>query len=179
MTLWLFLCLCTGINVGPVVAGVIGARRPQYDIWGNTVNVASRMDSTGVPGKIQVLVFNYKWSTNMVESSVNSLPSSAVISTNTYNNKYLYFLGDWGGLSATEYQLWPGLPRQGQCKRQRWNADLLPGREGSGSGHCNHFFCDAFRQPGTSDPLLWKDERPDQSGQRLLCCQPHCSSRHG
>lgn len=40
--------------MGPVVAGVIGARRPQYDIWGNTVNVASRMDSTGVQGKIQV-----------------------------------------------------------------------------------------------------------------------------
>ncbi|KAM5203747.1 adenylate cyclase type 1 isoform 1-T1 [Hipposideros larvatus] len=46
--------LRVGINVGPVVAGVIGARRPQYDIWGNTVNVASRMDSTGVPGRIQV-----------------------------------------------------------------------------------------------------------------------------
>lgn len=52
---WLtFPNVCAGINVGPVVAGVIGARRPQYDIWGNTVNVASRMDSTGVPGKIQV-----------------------------------------------------------------------------------------------------------------------------
>ncbi|XP_068508274.1 adenylate cyclase type 1 isoform X6 [Syngnathus scovelli] len=46
--------LRVGINMGPVVAGVIGARRPQYDIWGNTVNVASRMDSTGVQGKIQV-----------------------------------------------------------------------------------------------------------------------------
>ena len=43
-----------GINVGPIVAGVIGAKKPQYDIWGNAVNVASRMDSTGVVGKIQV-----------------------------------------------------------------------------------------------------------------------------
>ncbi|GMR40657.1 hypothetical protein PMAYCL1PPCAC_10852, partial [Pristionchus mayeri] len=43
-----------GINVGPVVAGVIGAQKPHYDIWGNSVNVASRMDSGGVPGKIQV-----------------------------------------------------------------------------------------------------------------------------
>lgn len=42
-----------GINIGPVVAGVIGARKPQYDIWGNTVNVASRMDSTCIPGEIQ------------------------------------------------------------------------------------------------------------------------------
>jgi hypothetical protein len=36
------------------VGGVIGARKPVYDIWGNTVNEASRMDSTGTMGKIQV-----------------------------------------------------------------------------------------------------------------------------
>lgn len=47
-------CVRPGINHGPVIAGVIGARKPQYDIWGNTVNVASRMESTGELGKIQV-----------------------------------------------------------------------------------------------------------------------------
>ncbi|XP_065340009.1 Ca(2+)/calmodulin-responsive adenylate cyclase isoform X8 [Cloeon dipterum] len=46
--------LRVGINIGHVVAGVIGARKPQYDIWGNTVNVASRMDSTGLPNHTQV-----------------------------------------------------------------------------------------------------------------------------
>jgi len=35
-----------GMNVGPVVAGVIGARKPQYDIWGNAVNVASRYEKS-------------------------------------------------------------------------------------------------------------------------------------
>ncbi|KAK6629112.1 hypothetical protein RUM43_002929 [Polyplax serrata] len=43
-----------GISHGPVTAGVVGSQKPLYDIWGNAVNVASRMDSTGQPNKIQV-----------------------------------------------------------------------------------------------------------------------------
>merc|ERR1711962_1723016 len=43
-----------GFNVGPVIAGVVGAQKPLYDIWGDTVNVASRMDYTGERGEIHV-----------------------------------------------------------------------------------------------------------------------------
>ena len=57
-----------GINIGPIVAGVIGAKKPQYDIWGNAVNVASRMDSTGVIGKIQVQTKNIFYKNNNFHS---------------------------------------------------------------------------------------------------------------
>ncbi|XP_067844528.1 adenylate cyclase type 8-like [Heptranchias perlo] len=46
--------LRVGFSQGPAVSGVIGAKKPQYDIWGVTVNLASRMESTGISGKIQV-----------------------------------------------------------------------------------------------------------------------------
>lgn len=48
------LIMRIGFNVGDVTAGVIGTTKLYYDIWGDAVNVASRMDTTGVPGRIQV-----------------------------------------------------------------------------------------------------------------------------
>ena len=46
--------LRVGLNTGPVIAGVIGVRKFAYDLWGDTVNIASRMETTGLPDRIQV-----------------------------------------------------------------------------------------------------------------------------
>lgn len=54
------LSIRIGINTGPVVAGVIGTKRFIYDLWGDTVNVASRMESQGLAGVIQVSEATYE-----------------------------------------------------------------------------------------------------------------------
>lgn len=68
-----------GVSCGPLVCGVIGARKPVFDIWGNTVNEASRMDSTGEIGKIQVPKYTAQVSVIMI----------AVYLYRYFNNYYL------------------------------------------------------------------------------------------
>jgi len=43
-----------GIHTGPIIAGVVGTKKLSYDIWGDTVNIASRMESSGIPGEINI-----------------------------------------------------------------------------------------------------------------------------
>jgi len=97
-----------GLNVGPVVAGVIGAKKPHYDIWGNTVglktckipenawlylektqvNVASRMDSSGVPCRIQTTTEVY----NILEPMGYVFEPRGVITVKGKGEMSTYFL---------------------------------------------------------------------------------------
>ena len=49
-----------GLHIGPVVAGVVGKKKYAYDIWGSAVNIASRMESNGTPGRVNISAIMYE-----------------------------------------------------------------------------------------------------------------------
>jgi adenylate cyclase len=76
-----------GINSGSVVAGVIGRRKFIYDLWGDAVNVASRMESHGAPGKVQV-----SQSTHDLLKETHQMESRGVIDVKGKGEMPVYFL---------------------------------------------------------------------------------------
>jgi class 3 adenylate cyclase len=77
------------MHCGPVTAGVIGTQRMQYDVWGDTVNVASRMESSGEAGRIHIseaFALNLKSNTeytiqNAIKESRNHEPHAVPLVT--------------------------------------------------------------------------------------------------
>ena len=76
------LTVRVGINTGPVVAGVIGTRKLAYDLWGDAVNIASKMESSGVPAHVQV------------GANANTLVNLCVLDL-TLAIKYSFLSGIW------------------------------------------------------------------------------------
>lgn len=56
-----------GVHTGPLIAGVVGRKKYAYDIWGSTVNIASRMESNGEPGKVNISAATY----NLIKNNYN------------------------------------------------------------------------------------------------------------
>ena len=73
-----------GIASGPVVAGIIGERRILFDLWGDTVNTASRMESSGVPGRIQVAASTYQLTRNHHEFEAREVEIKGLGRMTTY-----------------------------------------------------------------------------------------------
>ena len=103
-----------GLAAGPVVAGVVGARKFFYDVWGDAVNVASRMETTDVEGRIQVPQDVYE----RLQPRVSCSRSGA---TSTSRARVSCTPGIWSGGATTK-------PFDARPNRARPRALSSPGR---------------------------------------------------
>ncbi len=71
-----------GIHTGPVVAGIVGVKKFQYDIWGDTVNTASRMESSGEVGRVNISEATYALVKDTIVSSPLSVAGDALTTDN-------------------------------------------------------------------------------------------------
>jgi class 3 adenylate cyclase len=88
-----------GIHMGPIVAGVVGKKKYAYDIWGSTVNIASRMESNGEPGQINISSALYE----MVKSKYHCTYRGKIYAKNV-GEIDMYFLGDEIGGDGAEIE---------------------------------------------------------------------------
>jgi len=92
-----------GINTGPVVAGVVGTKKFAYDIWGDSVNVASRMETKSLPGKINVSESTYE-----LIKEVYDCQYRGEIDVKNKGMMKMYFINgikDYGFIDDLEYSL--------------------------------------------------------------------------
>lgn len=67
-----------GLHTGPVIAGVVGQKKFQFDIWGDTVNIAARMEQSSIPGKINISKTTY----DIVKDNFNCTPRGKIVAKN-------------------------------------------------------------------------------------------------
>lgn len=67
-----------GIHSGPVIAGIVGTKKFAYDIWGDTVNIAARMESSGMPGQINISEPTFE----LINNQINCIPRGKIMAKN-------------------------------------------------------------------------------------------------